>query len=201
MLFELSPPQVGAHGPFVQTVNLSSSILYEVELQAETSANSTSPAGYDDVQLTISTQSQLNISPPPLQNNGKSLGTCSCLQRVGNPIDVGSGNKFESVVDYHTAGPNQLPFGRYYNSMASSGPFAIALGDNWRSTYDRYLYTPPSFVIAEGVALIGPTTTVSAQRANGQVLSFAGSGGNWVPDTDVDVQLIQTGATTWTLPE
>jgi RHS repeat-associated protein len=123
--------------------------------------------------------------------NAKSLGSdCPGSCPGGNHIDIGSGNKYETVVDYRTAGPNQLSFARYYNSLAGSGTFAVALGNNWRSTYDRYLHlTSPSGVV----------TAVVAERANGQVLFFTKSGGNWISDADVDVQLAQTGGTSWTL--
>jgi RHS repeat-associated protein len=134
-----------------------------------------------------------SATPPPLQAYGKSLGSgCSGSCSVGNPIDVGSGNKYETLVDYHTSGPNQLTFARYYNSLALFGTLAASLGNNWRSTYDRYL----SVTSSGGVA-----AAISAQRANGQVLRFASSAGNWVSDSDVDVQLVQTGATTWTLTD
>jgi hypothetical protein len=43
--------------------------------------------------------------------------------------------------------------------------------------------------------------TISGERANGQILSFTKSGGNWVSDTDVDLQLVQTGGSTWTLTD
>jgi RHS repeat-associated protein len=188
------------------TVNVTSGVVYQVELEAGLGAvepSATSPAGFVDVTLTISIgseQFQLSTSPIPPQTNGKSLGACACP--VGNPIDVGSGNKFESIVDYHTAGLNQLSFARYYNSLGGSGPFDVELGNNWRSTYDRYLVVSPSIQIADGIVIVGgAAATVSAYRANGQVLNFTGSGGHWVTDTDVDVQLVQTGATTWTLTD
>jgi hypothetical protein len=64
-------------------------------------------------------------SPPPSspQIGEKNLGGCGPPGKVqcGNPIDVGSGNKFEVVTDYETAGPNRLGFTRYYNSSTSTG--------------------------------------------------------------------------------
>jgi hypothetical protein len=41
-------------------------------------------------------------------------GKSSC----GDPVDVGSGNLFESAQDYSTVGQNPLAFTRYYNSMS-----------------------------------------------------------------------------------
>ena len=112
-----------------------------------------------------------------------SPGACNC----GDPISVGTGNLFEQVADYQTAGPNQLGFTRYYNSMSAPTTFAASLGANWRSTYDRYLR-------------IGSATSVTAERADGQQLNFTLSGSAWTTDTDTDVKLTNSG-TTWTLTD
>ncbi len=128
--------------------------------------------------------------PPPGAVDDKSLGACACP--VGNPIDVGSGNKYEAALDYQTSTPNKLSFARYYNGLASSKTFALELGNNWRSTFDRYLHVTSS---------AGAATAISAERANGQGLSFTKSGSNWISDTDVDVELVQTGTATWTLTD
>jgi YD repeat-containing protein len=53
--------------------------------------------------------------------------------------------------------------------------------------YDRYLT----------VAL---PSKVTAERADGQVLTFKFTGSAWVSDTDVDITLTQSGAT-WTLTD
>ena len=94
---------------------------------------------------------------------------------------------FEQVSDYETAGPNKLTFTRYYNSMADTTTFATALGNNWRSTYDRYLR-------------IVSTSSITAERANGRALSFTLKGSAWTTDSDVDLKLTQTGST-WTLTD
>jgi RHS repeat-associated protein len=131
--------------------------------------------------------------------SGKQLHNCNCACNgvitgtgavcVGEPIDVASGNMAYQDTDYTTAGQNPLSFTRYYNSRGTSGgltTFAISLGVNWRSTYDRYLQLSTSKVIAE--------------RADGQQLTFALSGSTWVSDTDVDVTLTKAGST-WTLTD
>src|SRR5579862_195144 len=52
--------------------------------------------------------------------NAKALGGSAVgCPLCGEPINVGTGNLFEQVVDYHTAGLNQLGFTRYYNSMSA----------------------------------------------------------------------------------
>jgi len=121
---------------------------------------------------------------------GKALGSgCPGSCKVGNPVDVGTGNKFEQVTDYETAGQNKLSFTRYYNSRGNIGPTTLAatLGKNWRSTYDRYLR-------------IVSTSSISIERADGQILSFTLNGGSWTGDSDIDLKLTQAGSI-WTLKD
>ena len=40
---------------------------------------------------------------------------------VGDPINTATGNLFEHVMDYTTAGQNPLQMIRYYNSSATQG--------------------------------------------------------------------------------
>ena len=104
--------------------------------------------------------------------------------QVAEPINVATGNMYEQITDYTTAGPNPLSFIRYYNSLGN-GPGLSSLagspGTNWRTNYDRYLQ-------------IGATTIV-AERADGRQVNFNLSGSSWVPDTDVDMTLTQSGST------
>ena len=125
---------------------------------------------------------------PPISN--KLLGPdCPGTVLCGNPINITTGNKYEEVTDYETAGPNRLGFTRYYNSLADLGASPSILGKAWRSKYDRTLY------------FITPTSLI-AERATGQTLTFTLNGGAWKPDSDVDLRLTQTGSgvgSTWTL--
>ena len=118
---------------------------------------------------------------------GKSLGNpwniSGCLI-CGEPINVGTGNLYSQVSDYSTVGTNQLVFTRYYNSLASS---TTALGANWRSNFDRYLN-------------IVSATSMMAERADGQQLSFTLVNGAWTTDSDLDVKLANSGLT-WTLTD
>jgi RHS repeat-associated protein len=122
---------------------------------------------------------------------GESLGApgCHCAGSVsrGNPIDVGSGNKFEEAVDYETAGQNKLRFVRYYNSRSSYTTLATTLGMFWRSNYDRYIR-------------INSSTSVIAERADGQQLVFTLVGSVWTPNSDVDITLTNSGSA-WTLTD
>lgn len=137
----------------------------------------------------------LSCSPsnagPPFQINPKSLGSgCPGSCSAGEPIDIGSGNVYESVNDYQTSGTNQLVFTRYYNSLTPFPAPVSILGNNWRSNYDRYINL---------ITTNGSVTAVSVQRPNGQMLTFTSVGGAWHTDTDVDLKLAQTGASIWTL--
>ena len=128
----------------------------------------------------------LGTPVPSLKNNGRACDSVNGVQ-CGDPITIANGNVFEQATDYITAGQNPLAFTRYYNSLASNGPtFATSLGVNWRSNFDRYLQLSSSTVIAE--------------RADGQQLTFTLSGSSWVTDSDVDVTLANAGST-WTLTD
>lgn len=120
---------------------------------------------------------------------GKTLGS-PCDQPgscgAGEPISIGTGNVFEQATDYTTTGQNPLSFKRYYNSLAANATFAVSLGIQWRSNYDRYLRVSPTSVIVE--------------RQDGQQLTFTLNGSAWTPDSDVDLHLTNSGST-WTLTD
>jgi YD repeat-containing protein len=111
---------------------------------------------------------------------GPSGGT-SCA----DPINTATGNVFEEVTDYQTTGQNPFAFRRYYNSSGGGSSFASTLGPNWRTPYDRYIQIPS-------------TSSVAAERPDGQIVAFSLQSGIWTPDSDVDVRLSHAGST-WTL--
>jgi hypothetical protein len=115
-------------------------------------------------------------------------GKVSC----GEPFDVGSGNMYLTVPDYATVGQNPLAFTRYYNSFSVPDTYAVALGANWRHSFDRYLH------------IINPSAVYGAiaERETGQYVSFSSSSGTYTPDSDLDYSLARSGsgpAWTWTL--
>ncbi|HEY4363625.1 MAG TPA: RHS repeat-associated core domain-containing protein [Bryobacteraceae bacterium] len=110
-------------------------------------------------------------------------GSCNC----GDPINVGNGNLFEQFADYQTYGPNPLAFSRYYNSLPGPTTFATELGPSWRHTYDRYLR-------------LASASSVIAERADGQQVTFTLTGGSWTTDSDIDLKLTNSGIT-WTLTD
>jgi RHS repeat-associated protein len=152
----------------------------------------TADGGYDVTQLDNTPTLYGFVQPATygVWTNPKVLGK-SCPNKgkphCGDPIDIGSGNVFEQVTDYETAGQNKLSLIRYYNSMASVDTLATVFGSNWRTNYDRYLR-------------LVSATEVDAERLDGQVVSFILVGSTWTPDTDVDMTLTNSGAT-WTLKD
>jgi RHS repeat-associated protein len=116
---------------------------------------------------------------------GKNIGNPSSLpgsDTAGDPISICSGDVFEKVTDYETAGQNKLNYIRYYNSLSVTSTLASELGANWRSNYDRYLQLVSSDLI-------------TAERPDGQLINFYNNGGSWTPDSDVDYTLTQSGTT------
>ena len=70
----------------------------------------------------------------------RNAGGCSACQQVGNPINAGSGNKFETVTDYRGSGSFPLVYTRTYNSSVaneinSPGGVATGLGVGWSSNH------------------------------------------------------------------
>lgn len=119
----------------------------------------------------------------PCDIPGQSPGRVSC----GDPIDIGTGNAYEQVLDYQTAGQNRLTFKRYYNSFSMPDTYAVTMGQNWRTNFDRYLH----FISAN---------QIEAERATGQVVSFSSIGGAWATDTDIDLKLSSSGSN-WLLTD
>ena len=106
---------------------------------------------------------------------------------VGEPINVGTGNVYDEITDYETAGPNKLRFVRYYNSLARPNPFPLPLGQKWHSNYDRYLIIPAG-------------TVIIAVREDNRGLLYTQSTANWISDSDVGLRVNQSG-TIWTLTD
>jgi RHS repeat-associated protein len=101
---------------------------------------------------------------------------------AGDPINVATGNMFETVTDYTTIGTNPLAFTRYYNSFSwQHNVYPSALGPNWRHNYDRYLR-------------VVSASLVQAERTDGQVVNFNLVSSVWTPDADVDIKLTGSGS-------
>ncbi|MDF4310232.1 DUF6531 domain-containing protein, partial [Vibrio parahaemolyticus] len=62
----------------------------------------------------------------------RDLGLPSTTMCVGNPIHLGTGNKFQAELDYQSGGSDPLTFTRYYNSHLPDEELG-----GWRHTYSR----------------------------------------------------------------
>lgn len=109
----------------------------------------------------------------PMKNLGK---TCS---QVGNPCHAGTGNKFQTEVDYVGKGRDPLLFIRYYNSGELEN---LHLGSKWRTNFDR----------AVRLVTAGGATTVTVQRPDGKQYVFSWNGTAWVADADLAITLTGT---------
>ena len=152
----------------------------------------TAPPGYSgtaDYDITICLNFSCEAPCPlcPLGNAVQAIINTVGQAFGGEPINIGTGDVYYQVTDYQTAGQNPLSFIRYYRSAASITSFARTVGGNWRSNWDHYI----DFL---------SSTVVLVERGNGQSLNFVFNGASWVPDTDVDVTLVQSGST-WTLTD
>lgn len=121
-----------------------------------------------------------SYQPDPPANYGSSCGGDANAGSLtcGNPINFGTGNKYQSELDYQGVGPFPLVLVRHYNSQDSGG---TTLGPNWRGAYRRLLgslYAAPAKVT----------------RDDGRVLTFTYtwvSPPAWIPNLSVNSRLIQ----------
>jgi RHS repeat-associated protein len=109
-----------------------------------------------------------------LGSNENTKGTPNIC--CGNPINTGTGNKFQTESDY--AGTDLLKFVRYYNS-APTAPTNL-LGSHWTNTYTRrvdYLASAPSVAVL--------------RRPDGSGFTYNLISGIWTADADVVAKLVQ----------
>ncbi len=93
----------------------------------------------------------------PNGSNPFSTGGVCC----GNPINVGTGNKFQVEQDFEVPGSPWLSLKRYYNSQ-SSRALGVSMGLRWRHSFDYSI----EFRGSGGYAL---------QRPDGSVRRFGGT--------------------------
>lgn len=112
----------------------------------------------------------------PLKNEG-----CNCDRKgnstnKGDPINVATGNRYESADD---ASFDDLVIRRFYNSDGQSR--GSHMGAMWLHSFDR------SIVYTTAIS----ATLAVVQRPDGSELTFNKVSGVWVPDGDVDDSLIE----------
>ena len=112
----------------------------------------------------------------------KNRGAGQCTQpQAGNPIRVGTGNKYQRELDYQGAGPFPLQFVRHYNSQGLADIVVPRLGQGWRHHYERQI----GFVPLPGLSM------AYAYRPDGRVDYFSLQDGRFVADADVSNRLTQ----------
>lgn len=113
-------------------------------------------------------------------NGAGDRGSAWSSWSVGNPVNSATGNKYETQLDYASAGPYPLVFMRTYNSMNQiSDAVTTHYGVGWRGFYDRAV-----------VVLTDQTTpTVRVVRADGKSFLFTQNNGVWKPSADVTAKL------------
>jgi len=137
---------------------------------------------------------QIGPNPPSHASPGKTNGDPNDIigePQVSEPINVATGNVYDSITDYETTGADKLSFTRYYNSLnagnSTAPTFASSLGVNWRCNYDSYINS------------ITTSSTV-LERPDGQELTFSWNGEKWCSDSDISYQLTQSGSN-WTVTD
>ena len=127
-------------------------------------------------------------TPDPNKNIG--LPKNGCCQ--GNPVNAGSGNKYQAEIDYSGTGPFPLRMERYYNSGGTI-PSAVDLatwGSQWRGFYNRSV----------AYATNGMLSTAVVRRAGGKQYFYNWNGTGFVGDADVDGLLIRLGVNAYGFP-
>lgn len=119
----------------------------------------------------------------PKNHGGSGSLICQASPMAGNPINLGTGNKYQHEIDYVSADNFPLIFDRHYNS---DSPADSVLGGYWRGSYDRTIITYK----------VGKARLADVYRANGKVFTFKLNNGVWQGDADINDQLIKT-ATGW----
>jgi RHS repeat-associated protein len=113
------------------------------------------------------------------KNKGDPKSKCN---GAGNPIHIGTGNKFQREADFLGGGALPLEFVRFYNSIGGGDAALAAKG--WSHTYNR------------SVSLDGANIAV-VSRPDGQRLYFTLNNGLWTGDADVVDTLVQTADGGW----
>lgn len=122
-------------------------------------------------------------------------GDCPTCQKVGNPIDAGTGNKYEAITDYRGGGPFPLVFTRSYNSLIAgvgTSPDGAdqGLGAGWSSNIGAHVFARQSWILTTASdgghtyvvpASSTPTVEASVWHADGGLTPFYYNG-NGGPD-------------------
>lgn len=113
----------------------------------------------------------------------KNLGFCfqcfinKLIKSVrGNPINIGTGNKFQVETDYQSPLPGGLHYRRYYNSFSQNTGLGIRLGNRWSADYWQRIVP-----LQDGEMVV--------KRPDGKELTFRLANSVWTSDADVVMKL------------
>jgi len=171
----------GTEGPYVYG---SSARRWAFCANIDQYGNTSNEAGYAPDQFPNS------LCPATIVDPDKSRGLPGCPCRLkGDPINPGTGNKFEFIDVYRGPGIFPLDFSVAYNSEYGNSsvlaPTDLAVGSRRVHNYLRIIRLEDN----------GVTATAYVLRPDGKVLGFNRSGTNWVADADVSDTLAASYAT------
>jgi RHS repeat-associated protein len=106
---------------------------------------------------------------------GKSCDTSCQPKMVADPINIATGNKVETEIDYLSAGPSPLILSRAYNSFDNE---LSRFGVGWRGAWTQTITSTSA-------------STAEATRSDGKVLLFTLNNSIWTPDSDVNSKLVK----------
>ncbi|MEQ1560351.1 MAG: RHS repeat-associated core domain-containing protein [Methyloglobulus sp.] len=130
-------------------------------------------SGGDGIGCSVDNNIQILKAPSP-KNQGKDDPDCpkTC---DGNPINAGTGNKFQIETDYVGSPHTGLEIRRYYNSQNST---ETTFGTGWRSSWQH------------SITSVSGGNTVQVNRADGRAETYAKTAnGSWQADPDVTNEL------------
>jgi RHS repeat-associated protein len=160
-------PDFGVFNPGTYNLTLASSIFPTIcpTMATPTSASTTMTVSYHDPA------DDKNLGSEGADDPYTDAGDPPC--QVGNPCDIGTGNKYQKETDYRSS---TLPLVRHYNSLLNIN---VGLGVGWTTAYHRHL------------ELFGNSLRV--RRADGRSEGFALTGGIWQGDPDTVLSVSQDG--------
>mgnify|MGYP000445100749 CR=1 FL=1 len=113
-------------------------------------------------------------TPNPPVIPPKNSGSPDCRSRVGNPVNSGVGNKFQSEEDYSNVG-QPLRLVRNYNSQNKVNPFDKLSFGNWTNGSKVDFYE----------------TAAAVRRSDGRSIYFKQVESTWLPDPDIPDRLTE----------
>lgn len=123
-------------------------------------------------------------------DEGKNAGPCPGGCVGDDPVNPGTGNKFQTEPDYSGTGPSPLKFERTYNSRGSDSAAKVVsptsfvtnespVGAKWTHNYN----------LGVSVESTSAISTATVSRPDGKSYFFSSTGGAWSADSDISDRL------------